>query len=133
VSQENVDLARGAFDLWLRGDFAACQALCAPDVVIVQPPEVPDAKSYEGPNAMIAALEDWPKEWEDFKADLIEVIDVSDDIVITGTRHVGRGRSSGLEMDFLVYYVARLRDGKLARWEMYLRRDQALDAVGLSE
>jgi ketosteroid isomerase-like protein len=129
VSHENVELARSAFDLWRHGDFAACQALCAPGVVIVQQPEVPDAKSYERPDAMIAALEDWPKEWEDFEAELIEVIDVNDDTIITGTRHTGRGPTSGLEMDFLVYYVARLRNGKLARWEMYLSREQALAAT----
>ena len=133
MSAENVELARRAFDLWLRGDFHAIQDLCAPDVVIVQPPEIPDSKSYEGPEAMIAALADWPQEWRDFKVELTEVIDVSDDIVISGTRHTGRGQKSGIEMDFLVYYVSRWRDGKLARWEHYLSREQALEAAGLEE
>ena len=40
--------------------------MTAPDLVLVQPPEVPDAKTYEGPAALVEAMEDWPKQWEDF-------------------------------------------------------------------
>ena len=49
------------------------------------------------------------------------------------TRHRGRGRESGIDMDFRVFYVQRYRDGKLARVEMFFSRAQALDAVGLRE
>jgi ketosteroid isomerase-like protein len=63
----------------------------------------------------------------------VEIIDVSDDVVISVTRHRGRGRESGIEMDFQVFYVHRFRDGRLARMEMFFSRDQAIEAVGLSE
>jgi ketosteroid isomerase-like protein len=82
--------------------------------VLVQPPEVPDAKRYEGRAGVVEALEDWPSQWEDFRLDLIENIDVDDDVVVSVTRHRGRGRESGIEMDFEVFYVHRARDGKLA-------------------
>jgi len=36
-------------------------------------------------------------------------------------------------MGFHVFYVHHLRDGKLARMEMFFSREQALEAVGLSE
>ena len=102
----------------------------APDVVIVQPPEVPDFKTYEGPTAIADALADWPTQWEDFRMDLLEIIDVGDDVYVTATRHRGRGRESGIEMDFEVFYVSRSRDGKLARMEMFFSREQALAAAG---
>jgi ketosteroid isomerase-like protein len=101
--------------------------------VIVQLPEVPDAKTYEGRDAVIEAWEDWPKQWEDFRLDLIEIIDVSDDVLISVTRHRGRGRESGIEMDFEVFYVSYGRDGKVARMEMFFSREQALEAAGLRE
>jgi ketosteroid isomerase-like protein len=131
VPRENVERARRAFDAWERGDFARIQDLCTPDVVIVQPPEVPDSKSYVGPTAMIEALEDWPTQWEDFRLELVEIIDVSDDVLVSVTRHTGRGRTSGIEMDFEVSYVHRARDGKLARMEMFFSREQALKAAGV--
>jgi ketosteroid isomerase-like protein len=132
MSQENVDLIRAGFELALRGDFETLEEFMAPDVVMVQPPEVPDSKSYVGPTAIRDAMADWPTQWEDFRMDLLEVIDAGGDVYVSATRHRGHGRESGIEMDFQVFYVQHLRDGKLARLEMYFSRDQALEAVGLS-
>ena len=130
MSQENVDLARRSFEAIQRGDFALAQSLLAPDAVIVQPPEVPDAKSYEGPDAIRQGWEDWPRQWEDFRIELVEVIDVDDDTLVSVTRQQGRGRDSGIEMSFEVYFVTRGRDGLIAIMEMFFSRDQALKAVG---
>jgi ketosteroid isomerase-like protein len=76
-------------------------------------------------------MADWPTQWEDFRLDLTEVLDVSDDLYVAVTRHRGRGRESGVEMDFEVFYVHRLCDGKLARLDMFFTREQALKAAGL--
>jgi ketosteroid isomerase-like protein len=84
-----------------------------PDVVIVQPPEVPDAKSYEGRAGIAEAFEDWPSQWEDFRMDLLEIVDVSDTQVVSIARQRGRGAHSGIEMDFNIAYLNTFRDGKL--------------------
>ncbi len=131
MSQENVEQARRGWEAIQRGDFAELGEMVTPDVVIVQPPEVPDSKTYEGRDAAIEAWQDWPTEWEEFRLDLIEIIDVSDDVVISVTRQRGRGLHSGIEMDFQVFFVAHLRDGLTARMEMFFGREQALQAAGL--
>ena len=133
MSEETVELVRLGFDAIERGDLALFEEWTTPDLLIVQPPEVPDSKTYEGRAAVAEALEDWPKQWEDFRLDLVEIIDVSDDVAVSVTRHRGRGRESGIEMDFKVFYVHRLRDGKLARMDMFFSREQAIEAAGLSE
>jgi len=132
MSQENVELVRLGFELLERGDLAFFEEWTTPDLVIVQPPEVPDAKTYEGRTAVAKAWEDWPSQWEDFRLDLVEVIDAGGDAVVSVTRHRGRGRESGIEMDFQVFYVHRLRQGKLARMEMFFSREQALAAASAS-
>ena len=78
-------------------------------------------------------MADWPTQWEDFRMDLVEIIDAGDDAVVSVTRHRGRGRESGIEMDFEVFYVHRLRHGRLARLEMFFSREQALEAGGLRQ
>jgi len=133
MSQENVDLIRAGFELALRADFETLEEFMAPDVVMVQPPEVPDSKSYVGPTAIRDAMADWPTQWEDFRMDLLEVIDAGGDVYVSATRHRGHGRESGIEMDFQVFYVHRLRDGKLARIDMFFSREQALESAGSSE
>ena len=65
--------------------------------------------------------------------DLVDIIDAGDEVAVSVTRHRGRGRESGIEMDFLVFYVQRGRDGKLARMEMFFSREHALEPAGLSE
>jgi ketosteroid isomerase-like protein len=133
MSQENVELVRLGFEAIERGDLALVEQFTLPDAVMVQPPEVPDAKTYEGASAIREAMDDWPKQWEDFRMELLEIIDAGDDAVVSVTRHQGRGRQSGIEMDFEVFYVYRIREGRLARLEMFFSRGQALEAVGLRE
>jgi ketosteroid isomerase-like protein len=124
-----VELVRQGFDAFERGDVEAMREGSHPDVVIVQPPEVPDAKSYEGHAGIAEAFEDWPSQWEDFHMDLLEVVDVNDTQVVAIARQRGRGAHSGIEMDFNVAYLNTFRDGKLARMEMFMSREQALAAA----
>ncbi len=133
MSQEWVDLVRLGFEAIERGDLAVFDGMTTDDLVLVQPPEVPDAKTYEGRSALADSMEDWPNQWEDFRMDLVEIIDAGDEVAVSVTRHRGRGRESGIEMDFEVFYVQRGRDGKLARVEMFFSREQALEAAGVSE
>ena len=133
MSQENVEAVKLGFDAFQRGDWEFFRENSHSDLVIVQPPEVPDSKTYQGPDAVAESAADWPAEWEDFSLELMEWIDVDEERVISVTRHRGRGAESGIEMDFIVAYVYTMRDLKLARIEMFFSRAQALDAVGLSE
>jgi ketosteroid isomerase-like protein len=45
----------------------------------------------------------------------------------------GRARHTGIDMELHPFHVLKLRDGKIIRWEIYTRRSEALEAVGLSE
>jgi ketosteroid isomerase-like protein len=106
---------------------------CTPDVVIAQPPETPDATVYVGPTALIEAVEGFPRDWEDFRVDLTEVLDVSDEVVLSVCRNRGRGRISGLAMDMDMFYVLRIHAGRMARMQIFLSREQAVQAAGLEE
>jgi ketosteroid isomerase-like protein len=132
MSQENVELVKLGFDAFQRRDVDVMREGCHPDVVIVQPPEVPDAKSYEGHAGIAEAFEDWPSQWEDFRMDLVELVDLNDSQVLAVVRQRGRGAHSGIEMDFTLAYLQTFRDGKLARMEMFMTREQALAAVSPS-
>jgi ketosteroid isomerase-like protein len=129
MSQDTVELVGAGMEAVLRGDFEYVESFMHPDAVLVQPPEVPDSKSYQGPNAIREAMEDWPQQWDDFSMELLEIVDVGDDVAVSVTRHTGHGRESGIEMDAHLFYVHHLPEGKLARLEMYFSREQALESA----
>jgi ketosteroid isomerase-like protein len=133
MSQENMELVAGGWAAFQRGDVEAMRADCHPDVLIVQPPEVPDTKTYSGLAGVKEAIEDWPNEWDDFQFEVLELIDVSNTQLVSVTRHRGHGAMSGIEMDAIVAYVHTIRNGKLTRLDMFFSREQALEAAGLAE
>jgi SnoaL-like domain len=72
------------------------------------------------------AVEDWRYEVED-------VIAPSEDLVVVLVHTTGRGKESGAPIDFREAHVWTLRDGRAARIEVYLDRDEAFEAAGLRE
>ncbi len=63
-----------------------------------------------------------------------ELIDAGDKVVLWVTRHKFQGRGSGVTVDFPPYaWLVTLRDDKIVRGTMYMDRDDALKAAGLSE
>ena len=67
----NMELARDGYAAFGRADFAWMIRHCTADVLIVQPPERPSAKTYRGRNEFRAAFTEWPSQWDAFELDLI--------------------------------------------------------------
>ena len=92
---------------------------------------MPDSKSYRGHPGVIATFEDWPKQWEEFQARLGEVIDVDERHVVSVCSQSLGARGMSLELD--AYFLHTLEHGKHVRLDMFLTRQEALEAAGLSE
>jgi ketosteroid isomerase-like protein len=131
MSEENVSLIEGMHAAWERDDYPAIVDFSDPEIQIVQPAELPDARSYSGHQGVIEAFEDWPKQWDEFRVELTEVRDVDDDRVISLTCHHVKARGIGFEQD--IAYLFTLKDRKCTRVEMFTSLEQALEAAGLSE
>ncbi len=132
MSQENVELVREMFAAWKRDDIQWFLDRSDLDVVILQPPEVPDAKSYHGHQGVIEALRDWPNQWDEFEVELIDVIEVDEHRTISVSRHRMAARDMEIEQEVAYLHFANT-DGIAARLEMFFSREAALEAAGLSE
>jgi ketosteroid isomerase-like protein len=73
----------------------------------------------------------WMEPWEEFRVGPTEFRDAGD-YVFNGTAMEARGRGSGIVTKMEYWQVWLIRDGKAARWEEYVDRDEALRAAGLS-
>jgi ketosteroid isomerase-like protein len=132
MSQKNLELVRAAFDAYSRGDEPGLLELVAADVVITQFPEQVDVRDYHGHEGFRRVMTEWIGSWDDWSIEILGARQLGD-IVLATARQRGRGRASGAPMDAEATFVFTVREGLIARWQMFSSEEQALDAVGLSE
>jgi ketosteroid isomerase-like protein len=92
-----------------------------------------DVGPINGKDALRAYIQDWLDTFDDFKNELVELIDAGNDKVIAVTRASGRAKLSGVSTDLTFATVYTIRDGKIAEGREYATKGEALEATGLSE
>ncbi len=128
MSKENVEAVRETYAAWERGDNQLILNRTHPEIGLVQPPEVPGAKSYHGHRGVIEMLENWPNGRSSSGA---RVIEVDEDRVISVTCHRMKAREMDVAQE--VFYLHTSEDGLATRMDMFFSRAQVLEAAGLSE
>ena len=133
MSQENVEIARRAFDAYNRGDIDAAVADIAPDCEFRPTGTVPGVQgAYRGPEGyrrFIAWLSD---EFEDVQVSLNDLTDAGDRVLVSLTLQ-GRGRQSGAPTSWHLWHVWAIQDAKLVRGQAFVDEAEALKAAGLSQ
>src|SRR5262245_10299184 len=71
--------------------------------------------------------------WESFDVEVEEIREASDHRVFIGIRPSARGNASGAVTELRSWQVFTFVDGKAASREIFLNRDEALEAAGLSQ
>jgi ketosteroid isomerase-like protein len=131
MSHENVEVIRSFFDALEREELDL--HLCDPQIEILNDPGMPITKPYTGHDGVKAWFRDVYEVWEEPRFELDEVIDVSDDCVVMSHRLSGRGRASGIPLEWLWWSTVRFRNGRMVRVVGSVTRKQALQAAGLEE
>jgi ketosteroid isomerase-like protein len=135
MSQENVEIARAAWNAWLRGDLDGLFAsYIDPEVVfdLTHFREWPD-NTYRGIEGARQFFAEWLEIWPNLESGLDDVLPVADGRVLVLAWQRGEGRHSGLRMEFEWAQIVTVRDGKITRLDGYDDRSEALKATGLSE
>jgi ketosteroid isomerase-like protein len=134
MSKENVQIVRGGFDAYSRGDMDALLEAFDPDVVITQPPDLPGVSPQQrGHSGVLEALAIWPHEWDDFRTEEVRVVADPGDQVVIKVQTRGRGKQSGAEVVMEFTQVFTLARRRVIAWQIFMREDQALEAAGLRE
>jgi ketosteroid isomerase-like protein len=123
------DWVRATYDIWSTGDLDRVLGQSHLEIVIVQPHELPDARTYHGKDGVIEALLDWPKEWEDFSVEPRRVFAVGDDRVVVDTIHRGRSLRMGIEIEAPIVWLFTLESGLTRRWDMFTTVDEAVEVA----
>src|SRR3954468_15699513 len=130
MSQENVEIVRGVYEGWARGDFTGGDAF-HPDLRF-EMPDWPEGTTAHGLEAMRDAWQGVLGAWDDFRAEPQKFIDAGEHVVVLNHVHA-RGKGSGMEVDADTATLWTVDAGKVVSLGLYWDAAKALEAAGLSE
>ena len=131
MSQENVAAVQRFADHWNETGEPPWAEL-DPDVVFEIDPGSFVAGTYKGHDGLRTLLRLTAEVFDEFRLELDELIDAGDAVVALGfirARGVTSG-ATGAQQGALRF---RFRNGRIVLYRSYLRREEALEAVGLRE
>ena len=129
MSQENVEIVRNIFRGWDEAGVDGMLPFFHEDIEY-RPYE--EGAAIHGHSALRRYFDRWMEPWQEFHVEPTE-FQHSADSVFNGVKMHGLGRGSGVRTEMESWQVWRFDTGKVTRWEEYLDRAEALEAVGLSE
>ena len=91
----------------------------------------PEQQRYEGADGAQRFLDDWTGAWDDWELRIEGIYDASDKVVVV-VHQQGRARITGMALDMVFAQTWTIRDGRLARMDMYSDPADALEAAGLA-
>jgi ketosteroid isomerase-like protein len=144
MSQENVDIVMSLqravdedFTQLIQDDeqwrqlATAAAPLVHDDAVSIRP-GIPGAIRYIGVEGFRRLWLDWLAPWAEYHTAVEAAFDCGDRVLLL-QRSSGRMEGSPAEVHLHPGVVWTVRDGKIARFEVYTDRAEALKAVGLEE
>jgi ketosteroid isomerase-like protein len=145
MSQENVELIVGLHVepsddwAWIVRDDATWSALSSAVSDLFHPdfkstiPLFGSAKTYNGLKGLREAWRDWLAPWVTYRSEIEEAIDLDDVRVLLLNHDYARAEDSDHEVKNDGAAIWTVRDRKVARFDAYANRSDALKAVGLAE
>ncbi len=119
----------GAYAQWARGDFTSPEMFTRDAEFVVAGPE---PRSYFGKDGVREGWFDFLSAWENFRTEAEEIIEgPNPGVYVVLVRLTARGRESSVPIDAEAANTVVMRDGKIARFEMFWDRGDALEAAGL--
>ena len=133
MPQENIDVARAAYDAWNRSDFDRFIEHLTDDCELRNRPELfPDLDDvYIGEQGWAKFWGVWRDAWETIEVEIDRLIDLGDHELLSLIRFEGVGRGSGAPASLDVAHWITIRDGRVARVTV-MSPDDALEAAELS-
>jgi ketosteroid isomerase-like protein len=119
---------RRGFDLYLSGNIDELLELYDPAVVVTAP-EFMNAGPFHGHTGYIEWVQRWNEAWETLEFRVGDVEPVGGRHIVADVHTTGRGRSSGVEVEVVAWWMVEMRDGRAVYLEVLTSREGAVDLV----
>ncbi len=129
MSQANVDVVRGIYDAFGRGDIDAFFGAASPDLEWDESEGMPYGGTYRGREAILEnVVQPILADVDGFSAVPDEILPLDDTRVIARGRYGGKGAGGTLDAKFV--HVWTVTDGKASRYEQLADTRRFSEAVG---
>ena len=132
MSAENVALLRRLNALFNVGS-PEWLDLYAEDVVFRMPPEWPEEAEYVGREAMAGLVALWRENFDDYRWDMVELVELPGERVLGLFHHRGRIPGEGNWIEQPVGSLFTFREGKVAEASSWFSWEEARAAAGLDD
>jgi ketosteroid isomerase-like protein len=132
MSQQNVELVRGVYENFGKGDMAAVLGAMSAEMEWNEAENFPyaDGNPYRGADAILAGVfARLGGEWDGFGPVPEEFLDAGDTVVVLG-RYRGTCKATGGALNAQMAHVWRVKDGKAVHFQQYTDTLQANKAMG---
>jgi ketosteroid isomerase-like protein len=129
MAADNVDLIQPIYEEWGRGNWRPRFDVYHPQMEWGWSDEFPGlAGVYEDRRDPNPRLRSWLSEWEQWRVEVDDYLELGDHVVVLASYH-GRGKGSGVEIHQKGAHVFELRDGRVVRLEIFADREKAIESV----
>ena len=124
----DLDVVRRAYTLYNAGEVERATRECFHDEVVLVRRPLGQPEAYEGHDGLRRAHAEALGEFANYRMEP-ERFFALDDRVVVAVRVSGTDPKTGIEARTAASHVVELRDGCIARWEVFLELDEALAAA----
>ena len=129
-----IEVVRGQFAATNARDFQSAMGHYADDVVLVVEEGFLSTGTFEGKEAVGEWFGDWFSAFgADYRFAIDEIRELRPGLVFLTATYGGTGRVSGAEVSDRRSYLYRVKDGKIARVQLFVASESAIDAASLPE
>jgi ketosteroid isomerase-like protein len=135
MSQENVEIARAAFEAWNAGELQDVLSHFHPELVYHPRADEPDPSPHVGRDAYERLVYGFVDSFSEVTFEVLELIDAGDHVIASTVLHAvlrGQGSASAGVSDTYVF-IYKLRDGLVVEGWEYRTKQEALEAGGLAD
>ena len=133
---ENVQLLKGLYDAFGRGDIPAVLGLMSPDIRWYEAesnPYRPSGEPWVGPDTILESLfMRMGAEWDGFTIHTGSFHGAGDSVIVEG-RYSGTYKPTGKSIDVQVCHVWDVKRGKVTRFQQYVDTAKLQAAMGVPQ
>jgi len=130
MSQANVAIVRRMYEAFQAGDAERALAHLDPDVLVDATGRV-DTGAGRGREAVATIVGSWVGAFDEWSEEIEEVRDLGDHVCVVATQR-GRGKETGLPVEYRYAVLYEIRADKIARMTMHPDTETALEAAAAS-